>query len=178
MSRGKASFKYGRIEVRALLPSGVGTWPAIWMLPEDWAYGGWPNSGEIDIVEHVGKDQGRVHTTLHMGALNWNQGNVTTGDIVLNDVSSAFHVYGLEWGPDAISFTIDGQTVDIATPEFPNSGSYRNPGQGPDYWPFDQKFHLLFNIAIGGNWGGPDVDPGAFPATMLIDYVRVYELDD
>ncbi|MBO6575939.1 MAG: glycoside hydrolase family 16 protein [Rhodothermales bacterium] len=174
VSRGKAAFLYGRVEARARIPAGVGTWPAIWMLPEDWEYGGWPDSGEIDIMEHVGKDEGRVHASLHMGELNHLRGNPVSGSISVPDATTAFHVYAVEWEPDEIRFYIDGTQVPLQTSAVPGVGRYQNPERGSGYWPFDKRFHLLMNIAIGGNWGGPDIDDTMFPVRMEVDYVRVY----
>ncbi|MFT5144093.1 MAG: beta-glucanase (GH16 family), partial [Thalassolituus oleivorans] len=175
VSRGKASWRYGRFEVRAQIPRGVGTWSGIWMLPEDNYYGIWPNSGEIDIVEHVGKDEGTMHASLHMLDRRSYLGNNPTGTVQFADGVSAFHEYAVEWTPAEIRFYYDDQLVQIVAPGVAGSGFYRDAGAGWQTWPFDQPFHLLFNVAVGGNWGGPDVDAGAFPTQMLIDYVRVYE---
>lgn len=175
VTRGLASWTYGRIEARAQLPSGVGTWPAIWMLAEDSPYGIWPASGEIDIVEHVGKDQGRVHSSLHFQNRNSPLGNNPTGSMEPGFVSTSFHLYAVEWGPREIRFYVDDQLVDLRTPGTNQIGVYQNPQQGWAEWPFDQPFHLLLNIAVGGTWGGPTIDTAAFPTQMLVDYVRVYE---
>lgn len=165
VSRGKGDWLYGRIEVRAKLPVGKGTWPAIWMLPTDWAYGNWPNSGEIDIMEHVGYDPGRVHGTVHTKAYNHSIGTQKGGNLVIPDAQSAFHNYAIEWNADTIMFFIDSQKYFMFT-------------RGADWaeWPFDKRFHLLLNLAVGGNWGGAQgVDDTIFPATFLVDYVRVYK---
>lgn len=167
ISKGKGDFLYGRFEIRAQLPSGKGTWPALWMLPTDQAYGGWPKSGEIDIMEHVGYDPNRVHITMHTQAYNHTINTQRTGIRFVDGAIGNFHVYRTDWTPDAIRGYIDDELV----LEFPNEGD------GPAAWPFDQRFHFLINIAVGGNWGGQKgVDDNSFPARMQIDYVRVYRL--
>jgi beta-glucanase (GH16 family) len=169
VSTGEGSWLYGRFEIRAKLPSGRGTWPAIWMLPTDWAYGGWPRSGEIDIMEHVGYDMNKVHATIHTDDFNHMKGTQIGQSIMVDNVDTEFHVYAMEWRPNRIEAFVDGEryfTVD-------------NNGTGVGAWPFDQRFHLLLNIAVGGNWGGAQgVDETIWPQRMEIDYVRVYELDD
>lgn len=167
VSKGRGDFLYGRFEVRARLPPGRGTWPAIWMLPTGNAYGGWPKSGEIDIMEHVGFDPDVVHVTMHTEAYNHVKGTQKSATKRVPGATETFHVYRVDWTPDAIRGYIDGEPMY----EFANEGS------GPAAWPFDQPFHFLLNIAVGGNWGGQQgVDEAAFPATMAVDYVRVYRM--
>lgn len=165
VTKGKGDWLYGRIEVRAKIPSGVGTWPAIWMLPTDWEYGGWPHSGEIDIMEHVGFNPNVIHGTVHTGAFNHMIGTQKGDTIRVNDAMEAFHTYAIEWNPQKIDFFVD------KTKYF----TFENSGKGSSEWPFDKRFHLLLNIAVGGSWGGQKgVDSTAFPARMVVDYVRVY----
>lgn len=167
ISKGKGDFRYGRFEVRAKLPAGRGTWPAIWMLPTDWKYGGWPDSGEIDIMEHVGYDPGRIHVTMHTTAYNHAINTQKTAIHAVPDAMTEFHRYRVDWTPSAIRGYID----DVPMYEFANEGT------GPAAWPFDQRFHFLLNLAVGGNWGGKEgVDGNAFPASMQVDYVRVYRM--
>lgn len=167
ISKGKGDFLYGRFEIRAKLPSGKGTWPALWMLPTDQAYGGWPKSGEIDIMEHVGYDPNRVHITMHTEAYYFQINTQKTATKVIDGAMSQFHLYRVDWMPD----TIRGYIDDALVLEFPNEGN------GYKVWPFDRRFHLLMNIAVGGDWGGKEgVDDTAFPASMQVDYVRVYRL--
>ncbi len=167
ISKGKGDFLYGRFEVRAKLPAGRGTWPAIWMLPTDWKYGGWPDSGEIDIMEHVGFDPGRIHVTMHTGAYNHSINTQKSATHVVADATAQFHRYRVDWTPA----TIRGYIDDVQVYEFVNEGT------GPAAWPFDQRFHFLLNLAVGGNWGGKEgVDAKAFPAAMQVDYVRVYRM--
>ena len=164
----KQDWKYGYIEVRARLPKAVGTWPAIWMLPTDWKYGGWPSSGEIDIMEHVGYDPGVVHGTVHTKAFNHGIGTQKGKQIQVPDFSKKFHRYAIRWSANKIDFYVDDVLYN----------SFANTGGNFEEWPFDQPFHLLLNIAVGGDWGGKEgVDEAAFPQRMEIDYVRVWELE-
>lgn len=166
VSREKGDWKYGYIEARAKLPQGTGTWPAIWMLPTDWQYGGWPASGEIDIMEHVGYNQGMVHGTVHTEAFNHRIGTQKGDSIMVPNVHEQFHVYAIDWSPEKIDFMVDGTVYNTFT----------NEDTGHEAWPFDQPFHLLLNLAVGGNWGGAKgVDEEIWPQHMEIDYVRVYE---
>ena len=166
VSKNKGDWLYGKIEVKAKLPSGKGTWPAIWMLPTEWKYGGWPESGEIDIMEHVGYDHGNVHGTVHTKAFNHGIGTQKGDSILIKSISEDFVVYAINWTPDTIEFMVNGEIYNIFT----------NDGQGFESWPFDQKFHLLLNIAVGGNWGGKHgVDDSIWPQRMEIDYVRIYK---
>ena len=167
VSRDRGDWTYGRVEVMARLPSGRGTWPAIWMLPTTPGYGngGWPDNGEIDIMEHVGLDPGRVHGSVHVNAYNHLNGNQKSASKTVPDVTSAFHQYAIEWTPRQIDFFIDDTLY----------FRYFNENQGWTAWPFDQPFHLLLNLAIGGNWGGQQgIDDSIFPQRLEVDYVRVY----
>lgn len=169
VSKGKGDFLYGSFEIKAKLPSGKGTWPAIWMLPTDWAYGGWPKSGEIDIMEHVGYDQDKVHVTVHTEAYNHSIGTQNGKQKLVPGASTDFHIYRVDWTPHSIRGFIDGEQM----------YEFLNEGKGYAAWPFDKKFHLLLNVAFGGNWGGAQgVDPSVLPQKMEIDYVRVYKMID
>ncbi len=163
---GKGDWKYGRIEVKAKVASGQGIWPAIWMLPTDWLFGGWPSSGEIDIMEHVGYDLGVVHGSVHTEAYNHKINTQRSSAKKITNVDTEFHVYSIIWDKDMISFFIDD--VQYFLFENDQQGNYKT-------WPFDQRFHLLINIAVGGDWPGNPNNSTNFPRTMLIDYVRVYE---
>lgn len=165
ISRNKGDWKYGRFEIKAKLPEGKGMWPAIWMLPTKWAYGGWPHSGEIDIMENVGYLPDSVYGSVHTGAFNHVKGTQKTAGLQRSDLSKAFHVYGIEWTENDMTFFIDG-TKYLTFPKGANS----------EEWPFDRDFHLLLNIAVGGNWGGKyGVDDSVFPQKMIVEYVRVYQ---
>jgi beta-glucanase (GH16 family) len=167
ITKGKGDFLYGRIEVRAKLPKGRGTWPAIWTLSTDQEYGTWPASGEIDIMEHVGYDPNKVHSSVHTTAFNHIKNTQKTAFKMIPDATDAFHIYRIDWTPYAIRSYIDGQMY----------FEFVNEGTGFTTWPFNKKQHLLLNIAVGGNWGGVQgVDNTIFPATMQVDYVRVYKM--
>lgn len=167
ITKNKGDIKYGRIEVKAQLPAGLGTWPAIWMLPTDWVYGGWPSSGEIDIMEHVGYDQDVIHITTHSEKYYFKINTQKSATKKIENASTQYHVYRVEWTPEKITGYIDNELI------------FTNVNEGTDYkaWPFDQRFHLLLNIAVGGDWGGAKgIDEKAFPTSMLIDYVRFYKM--
>lgn len=167
ISKHKGDWLYGRIEVRARLPKGKGTWPAIWMLSTDWKYGDWPASGEIDIMEHVGYDPEVVHGTIHTEAYNHVKQTQKEGKITVTGAQDDFHIYAVDWREDKMDFFVDNKLYHTVE---------RDPKDDFKGWPFDQKFHLLMNIAVGGNWGGKEgVDESIWPQQMIVDYVRVYE---
>ncbi len=165
-TRKKFDWKYGRLEVRAMLPKGKGLWPAIWMLPTDWKYGNWPKSGEVDVMEHVGYEPDSIYSTIHTQSFNHAIKTQKGGGIKSLDHYTAYHVYAVDWFADRMDFYVDDQKV----------FTFKNSGKGSAEWPFDQPFHLLLNLAVGGNWGGKmGIDESVFPATFKIDYVRVYQ---
>jgi beta-glucanase (GH16 family) len=165
-TRGKAAWTYGRMEVRAKLPSGRGTWPAIWTLGTNIGDAGWPACGEIDIMELVGFEPGIVHANIHTKKYN-HAINTGKGDkISIPDASKAFHIYVMEWDAQKIDFLVDDR----------NYFTYRNDGTGADAWPYDKDQFLILNLAIGGDWGGQKgIDDAIFPQRYEIDYVRVYQ---
>lgn len=166
-SSGKGDWTYGRFEIKAQLPAGVGTWPAIWMLPTDWAYGDWPKSGEYDIMEHVGYDQDNVHASAHTESYNHKINTQKTSTYHLDGASTGFHLYRVDWTPYAMRGYVDDHLI----------FTFVNDGSGYAAWPFDKKFHMMLNLAIGGDWGGAQgVNDSIFPVSMLIDYVRVYKM--
>ncbi len=166
VTRNKGDWRYGRIEALARLPHGRGTWPAIWMLPTHWVYGAWPKSGEIDIMEYVGYDPGVVHGSIHTEAYNHVIGTQKTDTVLVPDAETHFHLYAIEWSSEKIDFYVDNKKY----------FTFLNEHQGYQKWPFDQTFHLLLNIAVGGNWGGVQgIDPNIWPQKMWVDYVRVYQ---
>lgn len=167
VTKNKRDFLYGRIEVSAKLPKGVGTWSAIWMMPTEWTYGGWPECGEIDIMEHVGYDPGVIHGTVHTGTYNHLIDTQVGKSLTIPAFSEKFHSYAIEWDETKIDFFIDDQKY----------FTFLNDEKG-DFmtWPFDKRFHIILNIAIGGNWGGKEgIDPDLNEAAMEVDYVRVYQ---
>lgn len=169
-TKGKCDWLYGKVEVRAKLPKGLGTWPAIWMLPSGKAYGGWPACGEIDIMEHVGYDFGRIYSTVHTAAFNHVKGTQKGDDTICPHVDTEFHLYAVEWQPDKLRFFVDGNEI------FTYEPAVLSAEVTFEEWPFDKPFYLLINVAFGGNWGGAKgVDYSVLPVTMEIDYVRVYQ---
>ncbi len=164
-TQGKASWTYGRVEASIKLSGGWGTWPAFWMMPDNQSRG-WPACGEIDIMEEVGYDQDSIHATTHSQAYNWKSTKQRTAAKTVSGVTTGYHTYALEWFPDHIDMFVDGQKY-FTSP---------NDNTGDDAWPFNKNFHIILNLAIGGDWGGAQgVDPNIWPRQMLVDYVRVYQ---
>jgi hypothetical protein len=164
-TQGRASWTYGRVEASVQVPSGWGTWPAFWMMPDNQRRG-WPACGEIDILEHVGYDENVIHGTTHSQAYNWRSPNQRTGSTRISGATTGFHTYALEWTPDRIMIFVDG--VHFFTSP--------NDHTGDDAWPFDKNFHIILNLAVGGDWGGArGVDPNIWPRQMRVDWVRVYQ---
>ena len=164
----------GRVEFRAKLPVGQGYWPALWMLPQNEAYGGWAASGEIDILENRGSNPHVVQGTIHYGGSS--PRNVWYGQQVkLPDggTTADWHVYGIDWQPGRLTWSVDGR------PYFTRDFWFSGSADAPNAWPapFDQPFYLLINLAVGGQFGGDPTAATAFPQEMLVDYVRVYAKD-
>lgn len=171
VTKGNQDFKYGKFEMSAKLPSGKGTWPAFWMMPTTSYYGVWPNSGEIDIMEHVGYDMNHVHHSIHTEFFNHSM-NTQKGDGEYHDnVDTTFHKYTLEWLPDKLMYYVDDElqfTYDVNQFDCVKKG----------HWPFDKEFFVILNLAFGGMWGGAQgIDETLTEATYEIDYVRVYQDD-
>ena len=166
----KFSTTYGRFDIKAKLPAGKGSWPAIWMLGESISSIGWPQCGEIDIMEHVGYDQGLVHGSIHTQDYNHMYGTQKSGSKYVDDVTDAFHVYSLEWSPFYLRYLIDNEPFFFV---------YNDSNGDFGKWPFNDPHYLILNLAIGGDWGGVQgVSASAFPMKMYIDYVRVYKKSD
>ncbi|MFM7672413.1 MAG: glycoside hydrolase family 16 protein [Bacteroidota bacterium] len=162
----KGDWTYGRFEVRAMLPNGVGTWPAIWLLPTENRYGGWPKSGEIDIAETVGYQKDTLHQTIHTDLYNGMYNTQRTNVMPLAGHGTAYHVYGIEWSPEKIEYYLDGKKTFTFSKEIADTRK----------WPFDQPFHLILNMAIGGDFGGKKgINDAIFPTQMRVDYVRIYQ---
>jgi len=165
-TKNKAEFQYGKIEIRAKLPAGRGTWPAIWMLGKNIDKAKWPACGEIDIMEHVGYEKDSVFGTIHTETFNHMKGTQKSKGIYIRSPYDSFHVFSIEWTPVKIDFMMDGLLFSHIKNEYLSSKE----------WPFDQPFFLILNLAIGGGWGGKKgVDDSIFPASMYIDYVRVFK---
>ncbi|NJK93586.1 MAG: glycoside hydrolase family 16 protein [Bacteroidetes bacterium] len=166
ITAGKQEWTYGRVEVRAKIPSFLGSWPAIWMLGSNIHEVGWPKCGEIDIMENVGFDPDTVHFNIHTEAYNHVKGTNKGKKVYLKDPEAEFHVYAVEWFEDRLDFYLD--SVKVFT--------FANEGNGTDVWPFNKPHYLILNLAVGGAWGGVmGVDEKALPQKFLIDYVRVYQ---
>jgi beta-glucanase (GH16 family) len=165
-TQGKAAWTHGRIEVRAMLPAGRGTWPAIWTLGTSIDKAGWPACGEIDIMEFVGYEPGIIHANIHTKKYN-HVANTGKGDkIAIADASKSFHLYAVEWDAEKMDFFVDEHKY----------FTYRNEGSGEAAWPYDKEQYMILNLAIGGDWGGQKgIDDSRFPQQFVIDYVRVYQ---
>jgi beta-glucanase (GH16 family) len=162
LTSGKFTQKYGRFEARIKIPRGQGMWPAFWMLGDNLGSVGWPNSGEIDVMENVGKDPNNVYGSLH--GPGYSGGNsVTAGRNNGSPYADAFHTYTVDWEPNAVTWYVDGQQYSRKTPADTKGGA----------WVFDHPFFIIMNLAVGGIWPGDPDASTAFPATMLVDYVRV-----
>lgn len=162
----KGDWMYGRIEIRAKLPQGQGIWPAIWMLPTDNIFGGWPKSGEIDIMEMIGNEPETIHGTVHYGP-DWpeNQYTGTPYSLDTGIFADTFHTFAIEWEQDKLTWFVDDKKFFSVTPE----------NLTPHVFPFNERFHLILNLAVGGNWPGVPNDSTEFPQVLTVDYVRVYQ---
>ena len=164
---GKHSWKYGKFEIKAKLPKGRGSWPAIWMLGSNISTIGWPDCGEIDIMEHVGYDEGNIHGSIHTADYNHMKGTQKSGGIEIETATDSFHIYALEWDSTYLRFLVDNN---------PYFFIYNNSNGDQNKWPFNLNHYLILNLAVGGDWGGVQgIDQTQFPMEMEVDYVRVYE---
>ena len=162
-TQGKKEFRYGRMEARLKLPLGQGVWPAFWMLGQNIDEKGWPLCGEIDIMEYVGREPGTLYTTLHTKDSHGNSKNSRKAPV--QDLEVGFHVFAIEWTETEIAFFVDDQHFYTFNPE----------ERSVETWPFDQPFYIILNLAIGGNFGGSEIDDSIFPVEYVVDYVRVYQ---
>jgi beta-glucanase (GH16 family) len=165
ITRGKRSFKFGRIDIRAILPKGKGIWPAMWMMPQNDVFGGWPRSGEIDLMELVGHEAGKSYSTVHYGpgpgSINISRGyTLPTG--IFND---QFHVFSMEWEQDLMKFYVDDNLFSTVT----------KADLGANNYPFNEQFYFIVNLAVGGNWPGPPDATTVFPQWLIVDYIRIYQ---
>ncbi len=158
LSKGKYSMKYGKVEIRAKIPSGGGTWPALWMLGDNIDSVGWPACGEIDVMEHVGNQLNKIYGTLHYTGRSG--GNADGASVMISNATTEFHIYSMEWNESTIKIYVDNQLF-FTYNNNPNS-------------PFNQNFFFIMNLAMGGNFGGT-IDPNVTNATMEVDYIRVYQ---
>lgn len=162
-TKGKKEFRYGYMEARAKLPVGKGIWPAIWMLGANISEVDWPKCGEIDILEYIGREPDMVYTTVHTP--DNNGGNAASQKTRFENIEEGFHLYACEWDKDKIAFYVDDKLVYTYQPQTKTKNN----------WPFDQPFFFILNVAVGGNFGGPEVDDSIFPQEFVIDYVKVYQ---
>ncbi len=167
----KMSWTYGRFEASAKLPSGRGTWPAIWLLPDHQQRFQWPEGGEIDIMEHVGHLPDRIHATVHTEAYNHRKETQKGASIHVPTARTEYNLYAVEWTPSKIdAFVNDDRYFSFENERLKDSSADNR------HWPFDHPFHLILNVAVGGSWGGAQgVDPDIWPQQMEIDFVRVYD---
>ncbi len=161
-----AEWTYGKFEIKAKLPTGIGLWPAIWMLGENKTVVNWPECGEIDIMEYVGYEKDSIFGTIHTKAYNHMIHTQKGKKTFINNPDVMFHLFALEWTPEKIDFLLDGKIYN----------HIENEHKTTDEWPFDQNFHLKLNVAVGGALGGKKgIDDTVFPKQMIIDYIRVYQ---
>ncbi len=168
-TKNKGDWLYGKIKASIKVPSGGGTWPAFWMMPTESVYGGWPNSGEIDIMEHYGCDnmnENNPFSTVHNSLYNWNGGIPPTSyPLFVEDATTDFHEYELIWTENELNFFINNIPV----------GTYFKTNSGWQQWPYDQEFYIILNLAIGSHYMACETENSVFPQTMEVDYVRVYQ---
>jgi beta-glucanase (GH16 family) len=167
-TKNRGDWKYGRFEIRAKMPIGQGLWPAIWLLPTDNVYGGWAASGEIDIMEYLGHEPDKVYGTLHYGG-RW-PNNVHTGSSFVlesDQFNEGFHTFTLQWDSTSIAWFVDDSLYQTQTHWYSSESAFPSP--------FDQRFHLILNVAVGGNWPGNPDNTTVFPQEMVVDYVRVFQ---
>lgn len=167
VTRGKKEFAHSRVEARARFTTGLGTWPAIWLLG-DTAKQPWPLCGEMDIMEHVGYLPNVVHSAVHSKESNFMNGTGVSDKVILEDVWTKFHTYAVEWDAEQIRYFVDDVCYHII----------EKAERTDDDWPFmaDDQYHVILNIAVGGSWGGREgIDKSVFPQRMEVDYVRVFE---
>jgi beta-glucanase (GH16 family) len=174
-SRYRGETTYGRIEAAIQMPAGRGTWSAFWMLPTNNLYGGWPHSGEIDIMEHVGYEPNKVHASTHTTKFNHqNNAGALTSTKTLFEATTQLNVYALEWEPGEMRMYVNDELIG----RFGYSPAFNQEVPYDDVFPFDNNFHIILNLAIGGNWGGVQgIDDTIFPVEMVVDYVRIYQKD-
>ena len=164
-TKNKGDWTYGKIEGKIKVPNAGGTWPAFWMMPTDSFYGTWPNSGEIDIMEHYGCDTNYVHATVHNNIYNWNEGIPPISYTTYTNATSDFHIYEVEWDENELRFYVDSEYL----------GTYSKTDSGWQQWPYDQNFYIILNLAISSHFMTCSTEDNLFPQKLEIDYIRVYQ---
>ena len=162
-TKSNKEFKYGRIETRAKLPIGKGIWPAFWMLGSNISEVGWPKCGEIDILEYIGKEPDVIFTSLHTQASHGN--TINTKKTKIETIEEGFHIYAVDWNEQKMDFFVDEKLVYTFNPQLKNEYIKKKK----------KNFFIIINMAIGGNFGGPEVDNSIFPQEFIIDYIKVYQ---
>lgn len=166
----KQSFQYGRFVIKAKIPKGIGTWPAIWLMPISFHKGvNWPLCGEIDIMEHIGRIEDLIHFTIHTEAYNHGKKTQLTHSVKLENITERFAEYELVWTPEYLEYFVDG----ISYVKYEKGQEGRSIEE--DGWPFDQPFYIILNLAVGGHWGGP-LDESCLPAEMVVEFVKYYQI--
>ena len=167
-TRGKFHFKYGRIDIIAKVPKGLGTWPALWMMPEENKFGNWPKSGEIDIMEHNGHNLNKIYCCLHTEAHNHRNGDPYEKIIKIPNLSDDFQTFSLLWTKSEIAYYLNDKEL----------VTYKKGNHNRDLthkgWPFDEEFYLIINLAMGGMFGGK-VDMNSFPQKFIIKDIKIYQ---
>ena len=164
---GLAAWTYGKFDIRAKLPKGNGSWPAIWMLGSNISTVGWPHCGEIDIMEHVGHDDGNIHASIHTTDYNHMIGTQKSGQVTVPTATDSFHVYSLEWDSTYIRYLVNDD---------PYFFIYNDSNGDENKWPFNNPHYIILNLAIGGDWGGAQgIDNSAFPMEMEVDFIQVFK---
>lgn len=166
LTKTKFEQKYGRFEARIQLPWGQGIWPAFWLLGDNIDQVNWPNCGEIDIMENRGQEPTLINGTVHGPGYSGGESITKAFELENDRFDTGFHVFGIEWGPEYINFYVDDKLYNQITPEDVT-------GQ----WVYDHPFFIIMNVAVGGNYVGSPNNDTVFPQTMLVDYVRVYEMN-
>ncbi len=166
-TKDKFFFQYGRVEIIAKVPKGKGTWPALWMMSQESRYGHWPKSGEIDIMEHVGKDIDRIFLCLHTETYNHTNKEQYYFETVLPNATTEFHTYAIDWDFESITYFIDGK-------QMVRYSKFDKEDQTHKGWPFDQPFFLILNLAVGGKFGG-EPNHIHFPQDFIIRDIKVYQ---
>jgi beta-glucanase (GH16 family) len=164
-TQGKKTFKYGRIDIRAILPKGSGIWPAFWLLPQNEVFGGWPKSGEIDLMEVKGGEPAKTLGTLHYGPGPGSTYISRNYTLPAGNFNDQFHVFSLEWKQDQIKWLVDDNVF----------STINKADIGANNWPFNELFYLIINLAVGGNFPGPVDANTQFPQWLIVDYLRVYQ---
>lgn len=164
-TQGKKTFRFGRVDIRAVMPVGKGIWPAFWLMPEKNVYGTWPTSGELDMMEYLGHEPAKVHGTVHFGPGPGSTQITRNTSLSSGTLNDKFHVYSIIWEEDKIQWLLDDVVYSTVTKADLGSNTY----------PFNEDFYLIVNLAVGGNWPGNPDSTTKFPQELIVDYIRVFQ---